>query len=430
VSQFSVDLSILLSMNAVTFNDFVDRNGSQEIFQRASQVLKAFEEANRRNQQFTALADHIAELFGESPDLFARVSALRNAIDEQTSLFRSRGKKCRELRNRLRDLKMSTDSELRELTAENGSLKETLEELHGDLAQANGLIKKLKKELSLARQELKDLEISSADAGLALKSDHERLVDNLQSEHSAVQQQLRQNIEELNQQLEMASETIAANEAAISKFQTLVHSNQQIVSEKSEEIAELERQRTAEVSRLTAQNKAEKANLVQSYESALAELKNQCDAHRSDLERVSRDLSQAESRIRKQQAVLIGLKKEKMKLQNEMQELTDKTERDTQVNQAMLKSATLTAESNAAQRLQEAKSKFEGEKRRIFSVAAEEFRTYFNAADCIDERSYRTLLAKVRNDLKRLSEADAVVRRLVGAAPRQTTDEAVAQHFA
>jgi chromosome segregation ATPase len=272
--------------------------------------------------------------------------------------------------------------------------------------------------------------MSSADAEILLKSEHEGLVDNLQSEYSAVQQQFNQQIEKLSQQLETAAETMAANESAISKFQKLAQSHQQTLSEKNEEMAELERQRTAEVSQLTAQNKAEKASLVQTYESALAELKGQCDAHRSDLEKVSRDLSQAESKIKKQRASLIGLKKEKVRLQNEMQELADKTERDAQVNQAMLKSATLAAESNAAQRLQEAKSKSENEKRRIFSVAAEQFRSYFNAAECIDEGSYRSLLGKVRNDLKRLSQADAVVRRLVGAAPGQPTDDAVAKLFA
>jgi uncharacterized phage infection (PIP) family protein YhgE len=197
VNQFSVELSLLLSMDAVTFDDFVDRNGAQKIFQKASQVMKAFEEANRRNQQFTALADHIAELFGQSPDLFARVSSLRKTIDEQASLIKYKGKKRRELRNRLRDLKTSTDSEIGELTAKNVALKETLEELQGNLAEADALIKKLKKALSHARQELKDLEISLTDTELTLKSDHERFIDRLQGKHSAVQQQLNQYIETL-----------------------------------------------------------------------------------------------------------------------------------------------------------------------------------------------------------------------------------------
>jgi cupin superfamily acireductone dioxygenase involved in methionine salvage len=61
--------------------------------------------------------------------------------------------------------------------------------------------------------------------------------------------------------------------AAISKFQKLVLSNEQTLSEKNQEMQELERQRTAEVSQLAMQNKAEKTSVVQSYESALAELK-------------------------------------------------------------------------------------------------------------------------------------------------------------
>jgi hypothetical protein len=45
----------------------------------------------------------------------------------------------------------------------------------------------------------------------------------------------------------------------------------------------------------------------------------------------------------------------------------------------------------------------------------------------VDEESFRGLLSRVRNELKRLIESEAVIRRLIGAGPRQSTDDAVAR---
>ena len=97
------------------------------------------------------------------------------------------------------------------------------------------------------------------------------------------------------------------------------------------------------------------------------------------------------------------------------------------LNKAAVKNAQLTADNTITQKLQDAKNKAEVDKRRIFSYAADEFRTLFNATENIDERSFRALISKASSELKRLSESDSVIRRLIGAAPRQSTDDAVAQ---
>jgi chromosome segregation ATPase len=165
---------------------------------------------------------------------------------------------------------------------------------------------------------------------------------------------------------------------------------------------------------------------VQSFEAAIAELTKQCEGHRKDLEILSRELAQAEARNRKGKAAILALKKERLQLQGELESLTQKAQRDAEVGRAVVKNAELTAHSRVTQKLQDAKSQYEGEKRRIYSIAADEFRTFFNAADAIDERSYRQLLQRVKGELRRLSDTDVVVRRLVGAAPKQSTDDAVA----
>jgi chromosome segregation ATPase len=178
---------------------------------------------------------------------------------------------------------------------------------------------------------------------------------------------------------------------------------------------------------LAAQSRAEKEGLTASYEAAVQELRKQCELHRGDLERLAQELAASEAKTRKARTAIVNLKRERLQLENDLANANGKHERDIQVNQAMMKDAKLTAQSAASQKMRSAKAKFDDEKRRIFSLAADEFRTFFNACQQIDERSYRILLARVKAEMKRLADSDLVVRRLVGAAPNQTTHDAVAR---
>jgi chromosome segregation ATPase len=231
----------------------------------------------------------------------------------------------------------------------------------------------------------------------------------------------------LTAQIDNAAETIASNESSIARLQKLVQTGHKALAEKNQQLYELQNAKDSEIAKITSHYQNEKENLVQAYEKALTELRAQCDAHRSDLEKIAQEFADSESRNRRAKASILSLKREKMKLENELKALTETTNRDSQIAQAMIKNAQLTAESTASQKIQEAKAKFEDEKRRLFSVPAEEFRAFANAAAPIDERSYRALLGRVRNELKRLADSEAVVRRLVGAGPKQSTDDAIAR---
>jgi hypothetical protein len=218
-----------------------------------------------------------------------------------------------------------------------------------------------------------------------------------------------------------------ANEATITKLQKQLHASQRALTEKSEQFTELEEAKNAEIQPLPENARSAKASLVETYEVALAELTKQCDDPRKDLETVTRALAESEERNRKAKSVVLALRCERVHLQYEVESLTGKSQRDSEVNRAAIRNAELTAQSTTTQKLQDAKAHFENEKCRIFSVAADAFRTFFNAADSIDDRSYRQLLGRVKNELRRLSDSDVVVRGLVGAAPKQSTDDAVAR---
>ena len=78
-------------------------------------------------------------------------------------------------------------------------------------------------------------------------------------------------------------------------------------------------------------------------------------------------------------------------------------------------------------RFSEQKTKWEAEKRRLLAFVADELRQFFNANEAIDERAFRSIITKAKEEITRLQKADSAIRRMVGASTRQTTDDAVAQ---
>jgi chromosome segregation ATPase len=327
----------------------------------------------------------------------------------------------------LRQLKAVTDQKIDELGRENWNLQSALTDLEQTVADNGETIKKLKRDLVSAKQDLKTVESTSSLSESSLKSEHDQAFEALQQRAQQIQKQLNDHIANLTAQLGQAADNIAVHESTIDKLQKQVRAQQKAIAEKNQQVVDLQNAKESELAQLVSQTRIEKENLTESYENAISELKTQCDAHRSDVERVAHDLGLAEEVIHKAKSTIVAAKREKAKLQKELQSLHERMERDSEVTQAMIKSATLSAETTANEKVREFKAKNENERRRLFALAADEFRSFFNAAEAIDERSYRGLLHRVKTELKRLSDSDAVVRRLVGASPKQSTDDAVAQ---
>jgi chromosome segregation ATPase len=427
VNQCAVDTSILLSLNPINYDDLINRGGAQQIVQQVTFLIRELNDLNRVAQEYSTFADHVQALFGTTPDLFARCTEVKEILDRLQIELKGKKKKNSELCNRLRELAVSHERQVDELAGENAKLKETINDLEQTVAELNDVVKGSKKDLSLARQQLKEAQAAVIETEASLTRDHQSTLDRLQADHSQLEVQLNEHVTALTGQLTTAAETIEDGEATISKLQKQLQALQRSLDEKSEQFSDIQQAKTNEIRQLIASAKSEKEILTQSFETTLAELTKQCEGHRSDLASISRDLAESDAANRKAKAVILALKRERLQLQTNFEALTTKSQRDTEVTRAMIRSAELTAESTATQKLQDAKAQYENEKRRIFSIAADEFRGYFNAADSIDERSFRQLLAKVKGELRRLSETDVVVRRLVGAAPKQSTDDAVAR---
>jgi chromosome segregation ATPase len=242
----------------------------------------------------------------------------------------------------------------------------------------------------------------------------------LESRHQANIYQLQRNYEETVEALTEMRETNKLLKKTIQAQKTTILEKEATLAHTIQELSDSERE-------LLARADSEKKHLIKTYEQAAAELRDQCEAHRSDVEKLAKDLAESEKRLQKAHAAILEAKRGKAQLETEFKAFEQQADREKQLTQASAQLAIQTAESDCAARLNEQKAQWDKEKRRIIAYVADAFKQYFNPQEAMDERALKQVVCKARDELAALSATNAAVRRIVGAASHQRTDDAVAQ---
>ena len=110
-----------------------------------------------------------------------------------------------------------------------------------------------------------------------------------------------------------------------------------------------------------------------------------------------------------------------------MEAKNDEVKRANQLNESSQKAALLQLEAQYSEKLLDQKAKYECEKRRIFSYAADKFHRFFDPSAFIDESTYQNIISKVSEAIQDYEKKDASIRSVIGAQPFQSTDGAVAE---
>ncbi|OHT08979.1 hypothetical protein TRFO_22319 [Tritrichomonas foetus] len=429
LNQFIVDLCIIIQIKASNVNDFIQNKGGDLIVQKITELCQQLENEKRQNAHYSSIIDHFAAEFGDASDLPNQFIMMRELMEKQALRLKKKGKATRELKGLLLSLKKSAAEEisllkndLSELNARNADLQKQFDEV---LSQNS----KFKRELQITKNALFDMKVRSDEKENSMKEEYEQKIENLNNNHKNTESELKDQISKLYLIKEKMQESIDHNDSSISRLKTVIKQDQKTIEEKEKMIKDIINEKDNEIETIINKTQLEKDQLIKSYEKAVDEIRNQCEAHRRDLEKVSMELSISDKKHEQARSSIIQLKREKLKLETEVKTIYEQMKRDKQIYEANTKTKVLTTEENFNQKLQESKSKWESEKRRIFSCIAEEFKSYYNPSESMDERTFRNFLSRIKKELDRLSESDSVIRRIVGAAPRQSTDDAVAQYL-
>ena len=432
LQQLLINTSISLGIEPMNLESFFAQNGSSIIVSGINHLRTVCDDYKRSNEQFTNALAHISKTFSPcgEPDIsmvIDQVKSVKEQLTMNTVLLQKRSKKCHEINALYKALKKKYDTEVLDFNSQISRLNETVEQLtnlNTELTKSN---QKYKYDLQSMRNNYNDFKEKKEESESNLVEKHDEDQQAWNQEKCQLEARIQQLLSSHSERANEAADEIAEKDAVIEKLKTTIEAQKSTISDRDREISNLKQSLEGSLNEFTSKANKEKQQIIKSYEKAVQEITEQCNTHRNDVERMARVVSETEKKLKTYKSKLIQVKRENLKLSAEIQSQKEQNDRDKKLADSTAKSAILTAETNFNTRLDEMISKFETEKRRIYAFIADTFKQFFNPHEGIDEKSFRSIVSRARDELSRLVSTDLAIRRLVGAASHQKTDDAVAQ---
>lgn len=432
IHQFLVSTSITLSLQPITFDDFFLKNKNQELSQHISQLRAGFDDLCRKNEQLNLLLSHFHERLGlnesdDPNDVISNINGVKETIDTQASTIQKRTKKCRELTENVNKLQKKIDTDTKDYNQQVTNLKASNDQLSKKVEALSSANSSLKRELQALKAEYSDFQQLHEDNTSSMTEKYENALAEARKSQAHLENDYQDQINNLVSQLNDANERIEEHEVALNRHKKTIQAQKATIGERDDELARVKQDAYETQQNIIARADEERQQLVDSYERAVAEIRDQCDKHRNDVEKLSKSCAEETKKVKQAKEQILQLKRMKAKLEADLKSLQEQMEREKKLNDNSTKAAILSAETNCASRIDELQTKFDNEKRRIYAFVADNFKQYFSPTDTLDERSFRSVVSKTRDELQTYIASDNAIRRMIGADSRQTTDDAVAQ---
>ncbi|OHT15106.1 hypothetical protein TRFO_14461 [Tritrichomonas foetus] len=430
VNQFLVDASIALCDQPVTFKDFFAQNAGKDIVEKIINIRADNAALVHHNELMKNALVNLKETFieiGDANDPIGHVQSIKEKIEQLNGDVYVRNKKLRQYKSTLASTQAQAKSRENELLNEIQSLKFQVEDLVQQCKRNNEEIAALRQNNQRMQVELSDVNHTREDLESTIIQDQDEQIqmatDDLSKQVSKLREQLRTQKEQFDHlEIEYHDATEQLNRT---RKQLQLVKTQKL--QKDAEYDELVKISAEKEDAAANRFESEKQHLTESYENALQKLHEQCEQHRSDVEKFNASLAEEQVKLANLKATIAKVEKEKLKALAEMQTTKNQMKREKMLMESTIRSQKLQAEAQYNERLEEFKGRAEAEKRTLLAFGADSFRDFFNPGTTIDERSYKYVIEKAHEKLVQLAKSDAHVRRMVSACEQQTTEDAVAQ---
>ena len=429
--QFLVDASIALCNQAVTLQDFFANNAGQKLVEQISQLRTSYADLKHQVELQRGFANSFTANFGEyisePVDPVRALSEVKDRLDSQKVQIQARSKKIHDLKSQLKNSQNLLKTRGADIEREKEELEQQKHDLESRLATLNKTVNDLRQQNQSLTTDLEVANRTLEETQMTISQEQEDHNTTMLEEAATKEAALRSDLKKRSNEVKQLKAQVAENNK---NFNNLKSQMTQLRNEKKhveDEYEELKNQFREAEKQAQIRLDAEKRNITQSYDAAINELKEQCDKHRKDVERMAAEASESDLRYATATQEIAQLKKEKRKLESDIQTTRGQLEREKKLMETKIRAEKVQAESNYNAKLEEQKVKAEAEKRKLFALGADAFRNFFNPNEQIDERSFKLVLERARDTIARLNKSDNDIRRMLGAGEGQTTPDAVAQ---
>ncbi|EAY01580.1 hypothetical protein TVAG_025780 [Trichomonas vaginalis G3] len=425
IGQFVVDLSIAATDKAITIDELMQSEG-QNLISQVFTIRSERDNLYRESREISEKLEKIKKSFGkECPRVYKkRTDKLIGELESKSEEMEKKYKKYKCLLTNLKSQKeksdVETNSKFEDLQNENAKFKEENTELTSDISALKHQVQALTNKL---RETEHQIEVNNNEYNAQV----EELIKKGKEERIRIEAEMSDEIKRVTENLMLTSDNFEDSQTQINKLKSVIAAQKAALDEM---ISNREYQKkVSEIAQASQEKKyeLEKQQLIDSYEAAIHELKDQSENLRKDFTKLSVELSKTEKSKKSARQQVFDAMNEKNELINQLESQKSQFDRERKILQSQISAEKLNAEAAFNKNMEEVNMQANNDKIQIMAYAINAFRDNYDVKVEINEKAYRNCINKTKEQISKLKRTDETIRKMVCAAPTQTTDDAVAK---
>lgn len=334
----------------------------------------------------------------------------------------------KKLKRALRSLKVNAENEKRQTQNDEKERLATIQSLQNDKKQLQSELTSLNEKVEVMQTHIKEMgkmhsdDISYYQSNLDTNNKYSKQMSDLKSEYD-------QQLTSKDEYVRKAAKKIEKLESEISQWKRTselmknakIEKDQQyvcLVNKMEESSQEYQRLRDAYSELSEAKEQCEK--IIEEIKQKNKNLKNL-------YEQAKASLDETKEQNKNYSSENMQLAAENQQLKSDLQTLQEEIKREKQLNDAKMKAVNLSNETQRLLDVENAKSKFDEEKRNLFEFVALSFHHLFDAREELNNETFKILIEKASTELQKYIRQDAAVRRLLGIKAYESPEEAISR---
>jgi chromosome segregation ATPase len=432
VNSFLISLSIAIGLQPITFSDFLADQSAKKIVNIVAGLKMEQGDLRRANEQLNSVIAHFYETFQipQNDDLsrvIQQITGIGEKLVKQNEALQKRTRKAHDLNHSMKSLTKQYESEMEDLQFQIASLNNNIESLRHNNEDLSTTNLDLRKQLQNAQSDIREFQQGFEENQVQLRESYEARLQETEQSRDFLDTQLRSELAEEQRKSTEITEALASQTETVRVLKQVIASQKAALAERSTDLSAIQGEVEEQQQLLSKRLDLEKKRLIDEHERIIADFRARCEKQREDIEKLTGELVEVEKRFKAGKTKVFELKKINLRQEKDIEAQTRQIEREQKLREASTRAAVLNAEATYEAKLDDYRSQWETEKRRILVFIADTFKQHFSPQDPIDERTIKQVVSKAKKELTTLNEANTAVRKIVGAQPYQKTADAVAQ---
>ena len=423
VDLFVSKVGALFDQRGLSCEEIVNNPiASHDVLSRINNVLS--ENANLSSEKAKA-NDNLVEIYDtlEVNSFVEAVTMIKNLFEKIHSL----NEQVADEKAKFKVLKKQKKISEKTFNEKIAALNRSLELQEKDVNNMNSTIQKLEEELMQKTKEINQLKTENEELKIKNESlqkeieqeklDGARKID----EKIAFERETQRNeMEKKRCEIEEYKRKILDLEKEISQFRRSAVMIRSVRKEKDQQAQVLIEQFEEQSKEARAQFEREKQALKEQYDKYLSEVKTKNTELVNAHQEATDALREFEEKSAQVQIRMNELEHENDELRVKLEIANEEWERERRLFEMRQRSIVLTTEMKFQTMLEDQRSTFFAEKRKIIGFVVQQFRQYFDAHRELDDDCLRDVVTKAKSELDLLSSQKDTMRKLIGINKNQS----------